>query len=228
MGSLDQQQSIKQPHVVVIPYPAQGHMNPLMEFVKRLVCKNLHVTFITTEKARERMVQAQDGVAAHVTTDLKDIRIETISDGLSPDGEEMEDVEMIFDLLRKVGGLTFEQVIERLNSQGSTVSCIVYDSILNWVPDIANKFNIPSAFFWTQSCAVYSIYYHFYRGMGKAKDEVENTGDIIAIPALPQLCQSDITSFLQPSNTYEALLQMVLNKIQYNFSGHMDTGKLLQ
>ncbi|GLJ28394.1 hypothetical protein SUGI_0558820 [Cryptomeria japonica] len=212
MGSLDQQQSIKQPHVVVIPYPAQGHMNPLMEFVKRLVCKNLHVTFITTEKARERMVQAQDGVAAHVTTDLKDIRIETISDGLSPDGEEMEDVEMIFDLLRKVGGLTFEQVIERLNSQGSTVSCIVYDSILNWVPDIANKFNIPSAFFWTQSCAVYSIYYHFYRGMVKAKDEAENARDIIAIPGLPQLCQSDLPSFLQPSNTYASLLRFQLNQ----------------
>ncbi|GLJ28397.1 hypothetical protein SUGI_0558860 [Cryptomeria japonica] len=212
MGSLDQQPEIKRPHVVVFPYPSQGHMNPLMEFAKRLVCKNLHVTFITTERIRERMIKAQDGVAAEVTTVLKDIRIETISDGRSPDCEATEDIDMIVDLLRKVGGLTFEQLIERLNSEGNKVSCIVYDSLLNWVRDIANKFNIPSAFFSTQSCAVHSIYYHFYAGMVKENDEAENGRGIIAIPGLPQLCQSDLSSFLQPSNKYEPVLRMVLNQ----------------
>ncbi|XP_059077004.1 UDP-glycosyltransferase 74G1-like [Cryptomeria japonica] len=141
MGSLDQQPGIKRPHVVVFPYPSQGHINPLMEFAKRLVSRNLHVTFITTERIREQMIKAQDGVTAHVTTVLQDIRIETISDGFSPDSEVMKDVDMIFDLLRKVGGLTFKQVIERLNSEGNTVSCIVYDSFLEWVPDIANRLN---------------------------------------------------------------------------------------
>ncbi|GLJ25438.1 hypothetical protein SUGI_0487110 [Cryptomeria japonica] len=208
MGSLGQQK----PHVVVFPYPVQGHMNPLMEFAKRLVCRNLHVTFITTERVRERMIKAQSGATVHVTSALQDIRIETISDGLSPDCEQTKDVDMVFDLFRKVGGLTLEQVIERLNSQGDTVSCIVYDSLLEWVPDIASKFNIPSAFFWTQSCAVYSIYYHFYTGMVKAKDEAGNVRDVIEIPGLPQLCQSDLPSFLQPSNTNGPLFRLVMNQ----------------
>ncbi|GLJ25443.1 hypothetical protein SUGI_0487180 [Cryptomeria japonica] len=210
MGSLGQQK----PHVVVFPYPAQGHMNPLMEFAKRLVCRNVLVTFIATERIREQMKQAQEGAAAHVTSALQDIRIETISDGLSPDCEKTKDVDMILDLLKKVGGLTFERVIERLNSQGDTVSCIVYDSFLDWVPDIANKFNVPSAFFWTQSCAVYSIYYHFYTGMVKAKDEAGKMRDVITIPGLPPLCQSDMPSFLQPSNTYPSLLKLVLNQFR--------------
>ncbi|GLJ25442.1 hypothetical protein SUGI_0487150, partial [Cryptomeria japonica] len=113
MGSLGQHK----PHVVVFPYPVQGHMNPLMEFAKRLVCRNIHVTFITTERVREGMIQSQDEAAAHVTNALQDIRIETISDGLSPDCENTKDVDMRIDLLKKVGGLTFERLIERLNSQ---------------------------------------------------------------------------------------------------------------
>ncbi|GLJ25444.1 hypothetical protein SUGI_0487200 [Cryptomeria japonica] len=208
MGSMGHQK----PHVVVFPYPAQGHMNPLMEFAKRLVCRSLHVTFITTERVREQMIQAQEGAPAHVTSALQDIRIGTISDGLSPDCEQTKDFDMIFDLSRKVGGLTFEQVIEKLNSQGDRVSCIVYDSSLQWVPDIANKFNVPSASFWMQSCAVYSIYYHFYAGLVKAKDEAENERDVIEIPGLPQLCQSDLPSSLQPSNTYQSILRWVLNQ----------------
>ncbi|GLJ28400.1 hypothetical protein SUGI_0558910 [Cryptomeria japonica] len=71
-----------------------------MEFAKRLVSRNLHVTFITIARIKERMIQAQDGedgVVAHVTTDLKDIRIETILDGHSSDREESKDIDMFLD-----------------------------------------------------------------------------------------------------------------------------------
>ncbi|GLJ25446.1 hypothetical protein SUGI_0487220 [Cryptomeria japonica] len=219
MGSLGERKRIQLPHVVVFPCPGQGHMNPLMEFAKRRAYRNLHVTFIATERVRERMIQAQEGAAIHVTSALQNIRIETISDGLSPDCEETNDVDMRMDLMKKVGGLTFQRVIERLNSQGHTnkVSCIVYDSLLNWVPHIANKFNITSAFFWTQSCAVYAIYYHFYTGMVKAKDETENVRDVIEIPGLPQLCQSDTPSFLQSSNPCESLLRLVMDQFSTIF-----------
>ncbi|GLJ25437.1 hypothetical protein SUGI_0487100 [Cryptomeria japonica] len=57
LGELEN--SIKRPpgpHVVVFPYPMQGHINPLMEFAKRLVFHNLNV--------KERMAQAQDGKSA--------------------------------------------------------------------------------------------------------------------------------------------------------------------
>ncbi|GLJ25357.1 hypothetical protein SUGI_0485570 [Cryptomeria japonica] len=210
MGSLGEQERIKRPHVVVFPCPGQGHMNPLMEFAKRLAYRNLHVTFIVTERVKKQIIQAREGADAHVQ--LPNIKIETISDGLSSDCEETKDVDMIIDLLRKVGGLAFERLIERLNSQGDTVSCIVYDSLMSWIPHIANKFKVPSAFFWTQSCAVYSIYYHFYTGMVKANNEEENVRAVIEIPGLPQLCQSDMPSFLQSSNPYGSLLQLVMNQ----------------
>ncbi|KAH9310632.1 hypothetical protein KI387_025667 [Taxus chinensis] len=210
MGSLGTLEfSIKRPHVVVFPFPAQGHMNPLVEFAKRLVSKNLHVTFVTTETVRERMLEAQSD-PAHLTSSLTDIRIETISDGLSLDSGGVKDIKTIIDLLREVGGLTFEGLTERLNAQEQRVSCIVYDSLLEWVHHIASKFSIPCAFFWTQSCAVYSIYYHYHKGL--VPSEGEQVEKERVIPGLPRLHELDMPTFLQPSDPNHYLLQLVLGQ----------------
>ncbi|KAH9310639.1 hypothetical protein KI387_025674, partial [Taxus chinensis] len=206
MGSLEN--SSKRAHVVVFPYPAQGHMNPMMEFAKRLVSKNLDVTVVITETVRQRMSEAQNDVILS----SRDIRMETISDGLSSENGEAKDLKMIANLLREVGGSTFEGLIERMNAQEQRVSCIVYDSLLEWVPHIATKFSIPSAFFSTQSCAVHSIYYHYHKGMvHSASDDVEQE---IIIPELPLLHQLDLPSFLHPSTSDENqfFLQLVLGQ----------------
>ncbi|RZC61293.1 hypothetical protein C5167_023043 [Papaver somniferum] len=38
----------KRGHVLMIPYPSQGHINPCLQFLKRLVSKGLKTTFVTT------------------------------------------------------------------------------------------------------------------------------------------------------------------------------------
>ncbi|KAH9310636.1 hypothetical protein KI387_025671, partial [Taxus chinensis] len=197
MGSLE---PLQRPHVVAFPFPAQGHINPMMEFSKRLVSKNLRVTFVITEANRERMIQA-GALRFH-----DHIRIETISDGIPLDFDRSKGADTFVDLLRKVGAQTFEKLIQRLNAEGdSSVSCIVYDSFLEWVPEIATKFKIPSAYFWTQSCAVYSIYYHYHKGFETEKPSNVN------IEGLPELCPRDLPSFLHPSNTYKSILRTVLD-----------------
>ncbi|GLJ25432.1 hypothetical protein SUGI_0487030 [Cryptomeria japonica] len=215
MGSLgDLENSIKRtpgPHVVVFPYPAQGHINPLVEFAKRLVSHNLMVTFITTEKVKERMAQAQNGASCGNSA-LQNIRIETISDGVTPDLDRKKSSDTEIDLLKKFGSVSFEHLIERLNAQGQRVSCIVYDSFLEWVPLIAKKFVIPVAFFWTQSCAVYSIYYHCNKRTVNEEDILENGMNVKGISGLPQLHPSDIPSFLQASNPNPYMLKLVLDQ----------------
>ena len=88
MGSLGDLE--KRAHVVVFPCPEKGHINPLMEFVKRLLSINLLVTFVTTEKVRERMAKAKNGAINGV---LRSMRIETISDGLTPDFDSKKNSE---------------------------------------------------------------------------------------------------------------------------------------
>ena len=41
-------QTQTQPHILVLPYPIQGHINPMLQFSKRLASKGPRVTFVTT------------------------------------------------------------------------------------------------------------------------------------------------------------------------------------
>eukprot|EP00253_Pinus_taeda_P010749 PITA_10749 len=206
------------PHVLVIPYPLQGHINPMLLFAKRLASKEIMVTFVTTEENRERMLQVQDAEPGASNSSME-VKFETISDGLPVDFDRSKDLGMLHDMLRKIGALTLPNLIERLSAQGNKISCIVYDSFLDWVPDVAKKFNIPVAFFWTQSCAVYSIYDNFTRGglgmflftkpvLANLLDETGKTVDAIEITGLPLLKVSDLPTFLHPSNTDGSLFLM--------------------
>jgi len=207
MGSLLRQMEYSKLCVMVVPYPAQGHINPMLQFAQRLVSKKVMVTFVMTEADREGMFQAQDA-----SISSQEIQFETISDGLPLDFDRSKDLEMAMQMLCKMGGLTLTNLIERLNAQGNNISCIVYDSFLPWVPEVANKFDIPLAFFWTQSSAVYSIYYYFSRGLTIPGDGRGKTTDVIEIPGLPLLNVSDLPTFLQPSNVYVFLLRLVIDQ----------------
>ena len=45
-------------HAVVVPYPAQGHVNPLMNFAELLAMRGVFITFVTTEWIDQRLVKA--------------------------------------------------------------------------------------------------------------------------------------------------------------------------
>ena len=144
MGSLD----LGLQHSKMIPYPMlQGHINPMLQFAKRLASKNLKVSFVTTEANRKRMLEAQETTSG-VSNKRGDVRFETISDGLTSESER-SNVVIVSDMLYKVGDLMLGNLIERLNAQGEQISCIVQDSFLPWVIEVAKKFNIHSVFFWT-------------------------------------------------------------------------------
>jgi UDP:flavonoid glycosyltransferase YjiC (YdhE family) len=46
------------PHVVLIPYPAQGHVTPFLRLAKALHARSFHVTFVHTEFNRARLLRA--------------------------------------------------------------------------------------------------------------------------------------------------------------------------
>ncbi|KAH9327551.1 hypothetical protein KI387_007729, partial [Taxus chinensis] len=122
----------------------------------------LLVTFVNFNFNHSRIMQAKESVQR-----LKlDIRFECIPDGL-PQGDLAQDTNInpaVFKHMQdNMDGSGLEHLINRLNASADAppVSCIIYNSFLPWVPHVANKRNIPQAFFWTQSAACFSIYHHF-------------------------------------------------------------------
>ncbi|KAK7848250.1 crocetin glucosyltransferase [Quercus suber] len=49
----------QQSHFVIVAYPAQGHINPAIQFAERLIRLGVNVTFFTTVGAhRRRMIKS--------------------------------------------------------------------------------------------------------------------------------------------------------------------------
>lgn len=77
-----------------------------------------------------------------------------------------------------------------------------------WALEIAQRFGLRGAPFFTQSCAVSAIYYHVYEGNFKLPLE----GVAVALPSMPLLETNDLPSFISDTGTYPGLLSLVINQ----------------
>lgn len=146
--------SPKQPHVLVISYPTQSHVNPMLQFCKRLVAKGIKTTFATTLSFSKTV---------HINLNTL-ITFETFTDGFDnnrPDQFVPPDVH--FPMLREVGSKSLSDLVQRLEG----LNAIIYDGFLPWALDVAKKFGVVGAAFFTQTCAVNSVYYHVNRNLLK-------------------------------------------------------------
>lgn len=188
-------------HCLILPHPLQGHINPMLQFSKRLQQEGIKITVATTKFFFKRLQQ--------VSSADNSISVETISDGFDGGKDETVDAELYMDTFQRVGSETLSDLVLKLQNSGSPVDCIVYDAFLPWVLDVAKKSGISGAVFFTQSCAVDNIYYHVYEGMLKLP-LLEN--EVVRVNGLPPLAPSDLPSFVGDYGSYPPLLRLVVNQ----------------
>ncbi|KAK2990339.1 hypothetical protein RJ640_003611 [Escallonia rubra] len=180
-------------HALVLPFPVQGHINPMLQFSKRLASKGLKVTLVATTNS----VQAPDN----------SIDIEYIPDG-SDQTDQKKDAGL--ERFKSVASRVLPDLIEKLNGYGSCpVKLVVYDSILPWALDIAHELGLCGASFFTQSCAVSAIYYHMSHG---SLEIGSLEGENVVLPSMPLMGVKDLPSFISDMDAYPALLRLVLDR----------------
>ncbi|KAK4436618.1 UDP-glycosyltransferase 74F2 [Sesamum alatum] len=186
-------------HILAVPYPSQGHVNPMLQFCKRLVFKGAKATIAITHFISNTISPKSDNVA-----------IDTISDGCD-DGGFMQ-AENVADYLTRMeiaGSRTLEQLIQKYQECNNPFDCIVYDAFLPWVLDVAQKYDIKGAAFFTQACAVNYVYYYAHHGLLKLP---VSTPLPVELPGLPPLDLPDMPSFMYVHGSYPAYFQMVLSQ----------------
>lgn len=168
MGSISK---TDRPHAVCIPYPAQGHINPMLRLAKLLHHKGFYITFVNTEYNHRRLLKSR---GPDSLDGLLDFRFETIPDGLPfSDANSTQDIPALCQSTTKNCLAPLCDLISKLNSiaaaSSSTthdhvppVSCIVGDVVMSFSMLAANHFKIPHALFWTASSCGYFGYLQYY------------------------------------------------------------------
>ncbi|XVE85004.1 hypothetical protein DITRI_Ditri17bG0057600 [Diplodiscus trichospermus] len=185
-------------HVVVVPYPSQGHINPLLQFAKRLASKGVKATLATTHYTVNSICAAHIGV-------------EPISDGFDEGGfSQAGNVDFFLKSFRDNGSRTLSQLIEKFRNSSTPVNCIVYDSFLPWALDVAKQHGIYGAAFFTNSATVCSIFAHIHHGLLPLPLTPESTP--LILPGLPPMNFRDLPTFLRFPDSYPAYLAMKLSQ----------------
>lgn len=186
---------VQQRHVLLITYPAQGHINPSLQFAKRLLRMGIQVTFATSVFALRRMTKSSGSTP-------KGLSFATFSDGYD-DGFQPKGVDPTeyMSSLAKQGSNTLRNVINTSADQGCPVTCLVYTLLLPWAATVARECHIPSALLWIQPATVMDIYYYYFHGY---ENDVKNNGNdptwSFQFPGLPSMKARDLPSFMLPSS----------------------------
>lgn len=166
----------KKPHAVIIPFPHQGHINPMFKVAKLLHGKGFHITFVNTEFSHKRLVtnslcrQLPGGfkLAAIPSTDFDIIR-------------SHDHVKMVSDIRTKFFAPVMALIHELIDQSGASnldhdeydvvppVSCMVSDPTMIFTMDVAKELDIPL------------LLLHVYAG-----------STLVTVPHVPKLLQNGI------------------------------------
>nr|QSH48337.1 UGT4 [Ginkgo biloba] len=214
-------------HAVVMPFPAQGHVNALMNFAKLLASRGFFITFINTDWIENRIFKKPDDAAAvcrRLENEGLRFRFLSIPDNLPPDHGRVAVLDEYFQALQKLAPVV-EQLL-RNDSEGiPPITFIVSDSFISCTHQVAINLGVPRVVFWTL-CAASSIAQRNSRLLiskgyipvnAKAPKSPENL--ITCLPGkVPPLWPTDLISFYRNQNAlFEILLYEsdMANKADY-------------
>ncbi|KAM4117554.1 hypothetical protein ACB094_02G133500 [Castanea mollissima] len=200
----------QQPHFLLVTYPAQGHINPTLQFANHLIHlgggggRRVHVTFAITISAHRRIIKSPPP---------DDLSFATFFDG-NNDGFKLKDkMQEHLDQLKRNGTKALTKLIVSNVNQGCPFTCMVYTLLIPWATEVACELHLPFALFWIQPAMVLDIYYYYYYYYYYYNGFVDIIGNCnndpshsIQLPGLSLLTSRELPSFMLASNAYDFLL----------------------
>jgi len=141
-------------HIVAVPYPGRGHINPMMNLCKLLISNNpnILITFVVTEEWLT-LINSDP-----TKTNNNNIKFATIPNVIPSEEGRGKDFLNFFEAI----ATKMEDPIEKLLDSFETMpNVIIHDSYLFWVTRVANKRNIPVASFWPMSTSFFLVLKHY-------------------------------------------------------------------
>ncbi|KAK6241341.1 UDP-glucuronosyl/UDP-glucosyltransferase - like 10 [Theobroma cacao] len=215
------------PHAVCIPYPAQGHINPMLKLAKFLHHKGFHITFVHTEYNYKRLLRSR---GPNLVDGLPDFRFEAIQDGLPhTDADATQDIPSLCDSTSKNCLAPFRDLLYKLNDVAAAsssippVSSIVSDGGMSFTVKAAEEFGIPDVLFWTPSACGFLCYLQLpslvERGLTPVKDANYLTNGYLDkvidwIPGMKNIRFRDLPSFVRTMDPNDMMFNYLLKEVE--------------
>ncbi|KAK4405112.1 7-deoxyloganetin glucosyltransferase [Sesamum angolense] len=211
------------PHAVCIPFPAQGHINPMFRLAILLHNRGFHITFTNTEYNHNRLLKSLGPTGLVGTSDFQ---FETIPDGLPPsDADTTQDVPSLFISTKYNCLAPFRQLLAKLNASSSSppVTCIVSDAIMTFSVTAAHEIGVPVVCFrTTNACSFLCNKYVpllIQKGLLPLKDANCLTNGFLdtsvdCIPGLKNIKLSHLPTFVRTTDVNDPLLNFVLGETE--------------
>ncbi|XP_028768934.1 UDP-glycosyltransferase 87A1-like [Neltuma alba] len=136
-------------HVVALPFPTRGHVNPLINLCKFLASRRPCDAIITFVVTQEWLGFIQSCPKPHT------IRFATIPNVIPLDAQILDDVPSFTEAVATKLRPAFEQLLDQLQPP---VTAIVSDAELAWPAAVANLRNLPVALLWTMSASFFETF----------------------------------------------------------------------
>ncbi|KAF0928526.1 hypothetical protein E2562_004148 [Oryza meyeriana var. granulata] len=147
-------------HALILPYPAQGHVIPLMELAHCLVDRGFAVTFVNTEHNHRRVVAASAGGGVQAPGSRTRLRLAGVADGMG-DGEDRDNLVRLNAAMQDAIPPQLEPILDGDDGAGGEglgkVTCVVVDVGMSWALDAVKRRGLPAAALWAASAAVLAV-----------------------------------------------------------------------
>ncbi|KAJ9543537.1 hypothetical protein OSB04_023244 [Centaurea solstitialis] len=182
--------SITTSHVVAIPYPGRGHINPMINLCNLISLRrpsDLLITVVVTEEW-----------LGFIGSDPKpaNVRFATIPNVIPSELNRASDFP---GFIKSVQTKLEDPVEKLLRRMEIPATVIVYDTYLMWMLDLGRRLDIPVASFFTMSATVFSMCYHhdLLLRNGHTGDDYFSEKDeevIDYIPGVPPMRVADLVT----------------------------------
>lgn len=147
----------RQPHVLLLPFPAQGHINPMLTLAQLLCHSGIHVSFLNTEINHRLLTSQRQALSARFPT----LHFHSISDGLPSDDDHPRTVafnlqDIVASLRSKTAPLLRQFLISlraQIDEDSASAAaapaglpplgCVITDGIMCFAIDAAEEVGIP-------------------------------------------------------------------------------------
>jgi hypothetical protein len=141
----------KKPIIIFVPYPAQGHINPMQNLASVFVSQGFEAFIVLPQHVHKKINTNND----HDNHNNKIIKWVGLEDGIE-DNTTTPDFFAIESSMENLMPNNLEEFLQ--NSQRLDEVCLmVVDLLASWAIQVANKFGISTAGFWPAMLSSYLL-----------------------------------------------------------------------